>query len=492
MKLPDVIYGVAQNVGDFPMINTLDNLSFLSGDAANITVKISQDHGSYVTLTTGSGHPVEIDSTGVYYVILTAGEAEFRTASLLFTGTNIDEQLILLTSDMMTQLSRIPQSMGQTWFVNSNGGSDSNSGLMVFDTFETIGKVLDVATPQDTIRVAAGTYTESGLDLDTANVTIIFDCETILTGGGGTGLIVSAGGCVVENLLTGVAADQIGLQITGDRNKVTRPFCITGAIGIQIASGGLGNLIVGPRCGNNTSKAFDIQGDSNVIINPSAGHSSANTAKGYSFTGAGCFSNVVRNPAASNMAGGGYEFDADTFDNVFAEYYKGAGCGADSKLGTDNTVSMMGNTPSIDGSEGSVAGALAKIVDDDGGGTFDAEFDSLEKQQVLLDTVGDIVLVSQYGIRGTAVYDGTDVKVNLWLTLLGADVDSESCQAWIYDSAGDLQKNLGTDDFSEDAQSAWLATWSTAGITIDDGFYMIVHIIEGGVTYRAKLPIESD
>ena len=54
--------------------------------------------------------------------------------------------------------------------MDKNGGSDDNSGFSPEAAFETIGAALAVGimADGDAISIKAGTYTETGLDLDHA------------------------------------------------------------------------------------------------------------------------------------------------------------------------------------------------------------------------------------------------------------------------------------------------------------------------------------
>ena len=95
-----------------------------------------------------------------------------------------DEELRLHTNagSMADAIHRIPKDTGRTYYVHGVSGLDNKSGRAPGDAFQTIGKAIQRADPGDTIRVAAGLYTENDLTINNNYVKLIFDHGALVSG----------------------------------------------------------------------------------------------------------------------------------------------------------------------------------------------------------------------------------------------------------------------------------------------------------------------
>ena len=147
---------------------------------------------------------------------------------------------------------------GYGWYVDGGTGADTNSGRSPDDAFATIGAAIAACSAGDQIIVAAATYTETGLDLNKANVQIWFAIGTVIDPASGTAFTVSGNYCRVngEILLT-PAALATGLALTGSSCVLDTIKILGGGTGYMIT--GAGPVLNNCASGNQTSVAFDIQ-----------------------------------------------------------------------------------------------------------------------------------------------------------------------------------------------------------------------------------------
>jgi len=155
---------------------------------------------------------------------------------------------------------------GDIWYVDKVYGSDINSGGTPSESLETIGEALSRCAAGDAINVKAGTYTETGLELDKDATELWCEIGVLIDPATGTALTISGNSCK----LTGMhkitpAAGETGLLISGIECHVSDGKVSTGAIGIQIT--GSGTVIDNYASGNQTSIAYDIQGGQSRLNN---------------------------------------------------------------------------------------------------------------------------------------------------------------------------------------------------------------------------------
>jgi hypothetical protein len=93
--------------------------------------------------------------------------------------------------------TNLPQFGGNIWYVDGVGGNDSNSGEVPGDAFLTIGKGITEMASGDALNIRAGTYTETGLDLNKNACELWFEIGAILDPATGTALTISAHYCRV-------------------------------------------------------------------------------------------------------------------------------------------------------------------------------------------------------------------------------------------------------------------------------------------------------
>ena len=191
-------------------------------------------------------------------------------------GTNLD----------LDAIHNIPKFAGELWFVSVNDGSDNNSGRYPNQAFATIGKAISECSSDDAITVEAGTYTETGLDLNKNAVEIWFEIGAIIQPASGTALTVSGSYCRVTcpggALLIDPAANETGLLISGN-------FCYVNEIRVKCDSvADIGFDITGDgadlrrcRCSSPLVAAFKIQGDKVKLEDCCTGGSSGDSSIGF-------------------------------------------------------------------------------------------------------------------------------------------------------------------------------------------------------------------
>jgi hypothetical protein len=141
--------------------------------------------------------------------------------------------------------------MGNVWYVSADG-DNGNTGYTPDDPLLTIGYAISEAVAGDAITVKAGTYDESGLDMNLDGLELWGEIGTIINNSAaGTVLTVSGDYCHVRDVRL-TQAGQIGLHVTGLR-------------------GSYEDIESGP--GNATS--YRIDGTANALTNCHAGQSAA-------------------------------------------------------------------------------------------------------------------------------------------------------------------------------------------------------------------------
>jgi len=147
---------------------------------------------------------------------------------------------------------------GSIWYVNKGSGSDANSGANPDVPFETIGAGISAASAGDALSIKAGTYTETGLDMNLEALEMWCEIGVVIDPASGTALTVSANFCRItgEHKIT-PAAGETGLLISGDECVIENSKVLQGAIGIQATGSGI--ILNQCAVGFQTSIAYDIQ-----------------------------------------------------------------------------------------------------------------------------------------------------------------------------------------------------------------------------------------
>ena len=236
-----------------------------------------------------------------------------------------------ITVDSIDYTGNIRKFGGTIFYVSDVHGIDTNTGLSPDLAFKTIGASISSLTMGDAISVMAGTYTETGLDLNVQGCEIWFEIGTILAPATGVAMVISASYCHVKGRhnIT-VVAGEIGVLVTGD-------FCICedgklagGEVGTCIT--GTGNTIIECGIGYPSLTAFDIQGHQTKILRCSTAGTANST--GYKVN-SNADTGVIENCTSVGHAVNSFIIEAGSIDWTINNCSSGAGDGP--RKDVDNT-----------------------------------------------------------------------------------------------------------------------------------------------------------
>ena len=221
---------------------------------------------------------------------------------------------------------------GDIWYVNKGSGSDTNSGTRPDAAFETIGAGITALSTGDAIHVAAGTYTETGLDFDTANCEMWFELGAIIKPASGTALTVSGNYCKVWCQGGSLKVDPDGANTTGV--LVSGAFCYISDVRVSCDSvadigfdiTGNGCVLDNCRCSAPLIAAFKIQGDKIKLDDCCTGGEVADTSIGFWVTNS-CDKCRIKNSGSQGHATAGFQVDTGCTNGVFKDCSSGGGDG---------------------------------------------------------------------------------------------------------------------------------------------------------------------
>jgi len=158
---------------------------------------------------------------------------------------------------------------GAIWYVNKGTGDDNNSGFSPSAPFETIGAAISASSAGDAINVKAGTYTETGLNMNKAALELWCEIGTLIDPASGTCLTVSGASCRISGDLkiTPDVGAEIGLLVTGAECVIEGVKVLFGTDNFRITGSG----VILKRCASgfpsSGNAAYDIQGAQGRYIN---------------------------------------------------------------------------------------------------------------------------------------------------------------------------------------------------------------------------------
>jgi len=219
--------------------------------------------------------------------------------------------------------SNVPKYGGNIWYVNKVYGSNSNNGVRPDDAFETIGAAISSMVAGDAINIAAGTYTETGLDLNKNAAEIWFEKGVIIDPATGTALTVSGTSCKLVGMhMITPGAGETGLAVSGNYCHVEHGMVLNGAIGVLVTGSGL--MIMNYASGFQTTTAYDIQGEQGRYYDCSTKGNAATI--GYKING-GVDTGVLRNCTSVGHQTSGYYIDTGSKDWTILNCSTGHGDG---------------------------------------------------------------------------------------------------------------------------------------------------------------------
>ena len=162
--------------------------------------------------------------------------------------------------------SHLPLFTGDIHYVDAAQADDTGDGTSPETAKKTIVAGIGLLSAGDRLVVKAGTYDESGMDLNVQASELCFEAGTILQDSGdGTVLTISAFGCKVTgsgNVRVDPTGGATGVLVSGSFVwlEQIRIFCNdVGALGIDITGGGA--ALHTCRCAGPTTAAFKVQGE---------------------------------------------------------------------------------------------------------------------------------------------------------------------------------------------------------------------------------------
>jgi len=226
----------------------------------------------------------------------------------------------------------IPKFVGDVWYVNKGSGSDSNDGLSPITAFETIGQAISSSAASDMIRIAAGTYTETGLDVNKNSLELWFEIGAVIQPATGTGLVVSAHYCrvICEHgalLIDPAGANTTGVQVTGNfcyLNDIRVRGDSTIDLGFDLQGNGADLRLC--RCSAPLVAAFKISGDKVKLEDSCTGGESGDSSIGFWVTGS-CDKTRLKNCGSQGHETAGFQVDSGCTSGVIECCYSGGGDG---------------------------------------------------------------------------------------------------------------------------------------------------------------------
>lgn len=236
--------------------------------------------------------------------------------------------------------AQVLKATGTVYYVATDG-NDSNAGTDPEYPLLTIGAAITAVADYDTVVVAGGTYTETGLDLDHAGVELIFRAGVILDPASGTALTISGYGCKVHDhgcaAKIAPAAGATGVVVSGNfvcLADIRVAAASTAAIGYDIT--GAGAVIENCRCSAPTTAAFKVQGDKCKIEDCCTGGESGDSSIGFWVTNS-CDKLRILDCSSQGNETASYQIDAGCTNAMVRDSASGPGDGAPSNLGTNCT-----------------------------------------------------------------------------------------------------------------------------------------------------------
>ena len=232
----------------------------------------------------------------------------------------------------------IPKFSGDLWFVDDIAGLDTNTGNTVHSAYKTIGAAIAAAAAGDRIYVKAGTYTETGLDMNLAGLEMVGEIGAVIDPATGSALTISATHCYVTMIEVRPAAGEIGFDVAAgsDYSRLTDVLqSTTGATGIKIDSGTSYIVVTRSRCCEYTATGVDI-GGVECILDQVVCRGDGGAETGFSLSHTNAHRNLISQCASIDNATRSYNVAAGADDNLFQMCSDSDGCGTYADAGANN------------------------------------------------------------------------------------------------------------------------------------------------------------
>ncbi len=242
----------------------------------------------------------------------------------------------------------IPKFGGDIYYISASG-NDSNAGTDPDTALLTIGAGIDKLSAGDALTIMAGTYTETGLDLDVNNCEMWFEIGAIIDPASGVALTISGDYCRVTcpggALLVEPATNATGVLVSGS-------FCYLDEIRVscfntdEATSADIGFDITGNgadlrrcRVSSPDVAAFKVQGDSVKLEDCCTGGGAgavAFSSIGYWVTNT-CDKFRIKNCGSQGHGTAGFQVDTGCTNGVIIDFSSGGGDGKWTDA-DDNTI----------------------------------------------------------------------------------------------------------------------------------------------------------
>lgn len=217
-------------------------------------------------------------------------EGKAINTGTMVAGSLADRLIAIQTALGATEgEGHLPLFTGDVYYVDAGQSDDSEDGTSPETAKKTIGAGIGLLSAGDALAIKAGTYTETGLDLNVAGCELWPEIGVILDPASGTCLTISANYCKVwcpgGSMFVTPAAGETGVLVSGNNCYLAdiRVNCASTAdIGFDLT--GNGAVLENCRCADPLEAAFKIQGDKIKLKDCCTGGTPADTSIGYYIT----------------------------------------------------------------------------------------------------------------------------------------------------------------------------------------------------------------
>lgn len=233
------------------------------------------------------------------------------------------KQVVTYTEDPSGSVANVPQFSGVIYYVDAAQPDDTGDGFSPSTAKKTIGAAISEASDGDAITIKAGTYTETGLDLNNNAVELWCEIGAVIDPATGTALTVSGNYCKIRGHLDiDVAAAQIGVLVSGDYCDISSVIVLNGGVGFHIT--GIDVILCDCIAELQTSIGFDIDGNRGRFISCSTVGNGSTT--GFNI-GNSADIGVLRNCTSANHQTSGFTIEAGSANWTLLGCSSGGGDG---------------------------------------------------------------------------------------------------------------------------------------------------------------------